>query len=623
MACLALGQPEQAVAAYEAAIRIDQASGPAFLGLSASLLTSGQAEAALAAARTAARLLPRSAAARANAAKALALLNRIEAAEEAFQAALACDQMHGDSLRGLAALRRNAGRDLASVAGLLEGASQTDPGVSTLVELAEFHRGAGEPAAAAQVLRRAAAKHPDDPVVRLASAMATLSPVYPDEASRLQAVSNYDAALDELDRWVRAGGPTRLASLADVLGRAQPFYLPYAADDIVTMQRRYGHLAAHATRTRYGEAAPFVSTPAVGERIRLGIVSAHVREHSVWKVPLRGWLTGLDREQFTTTLYDVGETTDAVTASARELVDNFRQGPRSTLAWRELILADQPHALIHAEVGMSGAALRLAAMRLAPLQCAGPGHPVTTGLPTIDLFLSSEAMEPPDGEAHYTERLIRLPGLGFPWRPPPSTIAPAELPPLPDGTRFFCGQTPFKYRPEDDALLIAIARALPDARFVLVADAGEAGVWLVDRLGRAFAAAGLDWSRHGHPVGRVSAPVFAGLARSCDVILDNPSWSGCNSTLEGLCGDTPIVTLPGPTMRSRHTAAILRELGITDGIARDRDDYVGQAIALGLDPARRSILREQLRAIDKAALDNPGTVGELEAVLRAETGRAR
>ena len=36
------------------------------------------------------------------------------------------------------------------------------------------------------------------------------------------------------------------------------------------------------------------------------------------------------------------------------------------------------------------------------------GHPETSGLPTIDYFLTSALMEPEDGDDHYTERLVRL-----------------------------------------------------------------------------------------------------------------------------------------------------------------------------------------------------------------------
>ena len=61
---------------------------------------------------------------------------------------------------------------------------------------------------------------------------------------------------------------------------------------------------------------------------------------------------------------------------------------------------------------------QLAALRLAPIQCVTWGHPVTSGLPTVDYFLSSELMEPKDGQDHYSERLIRLPGIGVCYAKP-------------------------------------------------------------------------------------------------------------------------------------------------------------------------------------------------------------
>ena len=69
--------------------------------------------------------------------------------------------------------------------------------------------------------------------------------------------------------------------------------------------------------------------------------------------------------------------------------------------------------MFYPEVGMDPATCALAALRLAPLQIASWGHPVTTGLPTIDLFVSGELLEGPGAERHYHEKLIRLPGTGF------------------------------------------------------------------------------------------------------------------------------------------------------------------------------------------------------------------
>ncbi len=61
---------------------------------------------------------------------------------------------------------------------------------------------------------------------------------------------------------------------------------------------------------------------------------------------------------------------------------------------------------------------RLAALRLAPVQLAAWGHPITTGFPTIDGYLSAAAFEPGDAQEHYRERLVPLPEVGLRLCPP-------------------------------------------------------------------------------------------------------------------------------------------------------------------------------------------------------------
>ena len=368
---------------------------------------------------------------------------------------------------------------------------------------------------------------------------------------------------------------------------------------------------ADAATARYGTDA--VARPRGGEKIRVGFVSGYMREHSNWKIPLRGWMEGLDRERFEVFGYHTGEVADAQTDIARSLCSVFRQGPRTTGTWREAILGDRPHVLIYPETGMDGAAFRLACQRLAPLQCVSWGHPETSGLPTMDAFLSSEAMEPADGDDHYTERLVRLPGLGIDYRAEAVT-APAgrDALGLPDGTLFFCGQALFKYLPRMDRVLARIAGAVADARFVFV-DAPQGRHvrrLLLERLGRV-----LDAERQVIVLGRLERARFVAVSGACDVVLDSLEWSGCNSTLECLPLGTPVVTLPGRTMRGRHTAAILRTIGMDETVARDEPDYVRLAVALASDRARAASVRQRLVANWPRVCGDVRSTRALEALM--------
>jgi predicted O-linked N-acetylglucosamine transferase (SPINDLY family) len=195
-----------------------------------------------------------------------------------------------------------------------------------------------------------------------------------------------------------------------------PFYLAYQGRNDLELQRLYGSLACRIMGDRYPP-APISGRAGPGERIRVGIVSAYFRHHSVWKMPIKGWLSQLDRGQFQIYGYHIGTERDRETELAASLCERFVQGPLSIDRWREEIVTDAPHVLIYPDIGMDGQSVQLAGQRLAPIQCNSWGHPVTSGMPTIDYYLSSDLMEPLDGQEHYTERLIRLPNLSVYYEP--------------------------------------------------------------------------------------------------------------------------------------------------------------------------------------------------------------
>ena len=68
--------------------------------------------------------------------------------------------------------------------------------------------------------------------------------------------------------------------------------------------------------------------------------------------------------------------------------------------------------------------------------------------------------------------------------------------------------------------------------------------------------------------------------------LDSIGWSGGNTTLEALAYDLPVVTMPTDMMRGRHSAAILRHIGLGDRITESVDGYVRLAIDLA-DPPKQ------------------------------------
>ena len=57
----------------------------------------------------------------------------------------------------------------------------------------------------------------------------------------------------------------------------------------------------------------------------------------------------------------------------------------------------------------------------------------------------------------------------------------------------------------------------------------------------------------------------------------------------------PVVTCPGETFASRHSLSHLSNVGLTETIARDLDEYVELAVSLAGDLPRLAALRAGLR----------------------------
>ena len=484
----------------------------------------------------------------------------------------------------------------------------------SLLWLANLLRMVDQDDAACRVLAIRLRAAPDDIGAGLSSAMALLTRVHADEADLVRRRAEYAAELTRVAALAAQATLPVLAQAAAAIGLAQPFLLSYHGENDRALQRCYGGIIERIATAQGFAPAPSLPPLRPGERIRVGFASAHLHTHSVSKTH-GGWITELDRSRFAVFGYQFSEARDAVSDRLAACCDGFVRGMADAAGWRARILADAPHALIYLDIGMEQTAVGVAALRLAAVQCTTWGHPDTSGLPTMDYYLSSEAMEPPDGDMHYTERLVRLPGLGIHYTPPldeGGVMPRASLGLRDDAVVYLCCQSLSKYLPQGDAVWPRIAARVPAAQFLfLSAPGGNSDAVFRGRLQRAFAAAGLDWQRYCVLTPPVPHTAFPALLRAADVFLDSIGWSGCNSTLEALACDLPVVTTPTALMRGRHSAAILGCMGLAHRVAADVDGYVASAVRLA-DTDERARFVAELRT------GRPRVVGDLAPVRALE-----
>ena len=138
-----------------------------------------------------------------------------------------------------------------------------------------------------------------------------------------------------------------------------------------------------------------------------------------------------------------------------------------------------------------------------------------------------------------------------------------------------------------------ILRRVPTARLLLQTLGFEQPA-VRQRLADMFQAEGIDPARIEMSPYTPLAEVLAAYQR-VDIALDPFPFSGSLTTCDALWMGVPVVTCPGETFASRHALSHLSNVGLTETIARDGQEYVELAVRLAHDLPRLAELRATLR----------------------------
>ena len=448
----------------------------------------------------------------------------------------------------------------------------------------------------------------------------------------------------ELRALLEEARTTDVAHADEVVGAAQPFYIAYQETNNAALLSLHGELCERlmaqwqagagadesAAMSAAASVAAAVATADASPRVRVGIVSSQVFAHSVWQAIVRGWVEHIDAARFELCVFHLGRTHDAETDVARARASLFVSGERGLAEWVAAIRDARVDVLLYPELGMDALTPRLAALRLAPVQAASWGHPETTGLPTIDHYLSAERFEDAASAAHYSESLVRLPGLGCCVAP--DAVRPAaqavdvsfdEVGVRAGATLFVCGGTPFKYAPEHDEVFVRIAREVPSAQFLFFRSgvAAPLSAKLLARLSAVFERHGLDPAAHLVLAPWMERSRFFGVLTRAHVFLDTIGFSGFNTVMQAVDCGLPVVTQRGAFMRGRLGSGILEHLGLDDAVTADDDGYAALAVRLARDAPARADMQARMAAARERLYGDVAPIRALEAHLLRWAGR--
>jgi protein O-GlcNAc transferase len=609
------GRLDAAIESYGKVLAHKPDHAEAHNNLANALQAQGRLAEALAAYGRALHYKPKFIEAHNNAGNVLRAQGNAQGAVESYMRALSLDARHAEALRNLGIVLLEQGRLEESAAALQRAVAIKPHDAAGYCSLGNTFTQQGRREAAVACFRHSLELNRNFGEAALGLATAAI-PVFAESIDESQAAAgDFSRALDELALWDR----DHPHCLGGSIGSHQPFYLAYRDADVSSLLSRYGDITSAAAGVHWQ--APVGAWRIRGQRLRLGIVSGQVRQHPVWDVITRGVVAHLDRQRFEIHLYHTQGLEDPETAWAKERVDRFIQGPKPVKSWLADIAADRPDILLYPEVGMDPTSCALAALRLAPVQAASWGHPITTGLPTVDYYLSGALLEGPHAEDHYRERLVRLPGTGVCTDVSTLHAEPWEAPPAPPNVvRFAICQQPMKFDPADDAVLVRIAQQTGACEFWLPSPLNLP--WMAGRLrhrlATAFRAVGLDPDAHLRVMPWLPRAQFLGFLDAMDVFLDCPAFSGYTTAWQALNRGLPIVTLEGQYLRQRLAAGLLRQIGLVEGIVDSRQAYVATAVRFAQQSRSRKEAKRRRKTLLAAATmadRNITAVRALERVL--------
>lgn len=418
----------------------------------------------------------------------------------------------------------------------------------------------------------------------------------------------YAAAIDEL-----LSGSLKLENSGATMTMSA-YFLAYHGENDAPLQRQAARFWSRAIADSSIVAHHCQQPKRPSGKIRVGFISRFLYSHSIGATT-RGLVERLSRDAFEVCVLRITPTcTDAVSAAICRAADRAIDLDPDFRAAREQIAALELDVLFFQDIGMEPTSYLLALSRLAHVQCVSFGHPNTTGIPTMDYFVSNDLYEPDAAQSHYTERLFLLhdlPTLAYYHRPAPPRQLPerGEFGLHAQDHVYLCPQALCKVHPEFDSMLAQILCRDPRAVVVLVR--GGFPRYADQLRARLAHCATLDIHRVLF-LDAMPFPRFMQLLASADVCLDTLHFNGMNSSLEALSLGIPIVTLPGKMQRGRHTQAMYRKMGIHECVASDAEEYVAIAVRIGTDPEYAARLRKRILENNGVLFENPRVVEEFE-----------
>ncbi len=326
------------------------------------------------------------------------------------------------------------------------------------------------------------------------------------------------------------------------------------------------------------------------------ISSSWVDNHVVWRNCYS--LISALKKKYHLTLFHFGPDVPDIS-----LFDEFRiikNWSINSLSFNDFAVVFYP------DVGMRIETIMLSNLRIAPIQITCVGHPVSTFGSKIDYYISGEDTEKEDAQKWYSEKLIRLPGIGF-------------------------GNKTIKY----------VKKGLTKSEFTINCTANKKK-WnnkFINTLGKIFKAVKrpitfqifpgmkgpLSWIPDLETLSNALKPAklviqsvstydaYMEQQEGAALNLDSFFFAGCNTVCDSLYLGIPMLYMEGDRMYNRNGSVLLRAAKVPELICHNEEEYIDKAIRLIEDDDYRNNVASK---IDLNFINDEPDLGFLEFINR-------
>jgi predicted O-linked N-acetylglucosamine transferase (SPINDLY family) len=350
--------------------------------------------------------------------------------------------------------------------------------------------------------------------------------------------------------------------------------------------------------------------------LRIGFVSGDFNRHAVanFIVPVFEFLTRSPR--LSLYAYYTHNEIDATTQRVKTCLGNWRQvDGRSDEELAEQIRDDAIDILIDLSGHTDKNRLLVFARKPAPVQVTWIGYPGTTGLKSMDYFLTDRHLLPPEFSSQFTEAFAYIPASA-PFLPSGEAPETNALPALTNGyVTFGSFNRANKLSREVIDLWSALLHAVPNSRLLLAAMPHNTDHQIF-----------VDWFEENGIGGerlsfakRSDMKAYLQMHHQVDVALDTFPYTGGTTTLHALWMGVPVLTLAGATTAGRTSAAILSHVQLEAFIAHTQAQFVERGTYISNNLPLLAGIRASMRQfMASSAMGQPDLIAiGFEGAMRA------